>query len=129
MTKRSNAYLLNTIKRILTHGIYLGANTNPDRYLEDLCYFFNQRGLCYATLDNDELIIEDRGWTPMLSLKIEKNTLIFTPLEDAVFFQSFLDTLEFVTNVWTAKKYDKKEETKKEDSPKKDDDSDDFEWI
>lgn len=129
MTKRSNIYLLNTVKRVLTHGIYLGANTNADKYLSELCNFFNERGFCGATYEDDEVIIESREWIPIMSLRIVKNTLIFVPLSEAVFFQSFLDTLEFATQIWTAKDYDQKQEDKKEEKPKKDDDSDDFEWI
>ena len=65
-----------------------------------------------------------------MSLTIEKNTLIMTPLMDANFFQCFMDTLEYVTKVGVKKSYDQKEpevnnETKKDDK----NDDPDFEWI
>ena len=130
MTKRSNIYLLNTVKKILSQGIYLGAYTNRDKYLLDIANFFNDRGFCNAIHHGDEVIIESRDWTPILSIRIEQNTLLITPLEPATFFQSFLDTLEYVTTIGPTKDYNKKPAPKVENENKEDpDDSDDFEWI
>ena len=130
MSNRSHNYLLITVKKILRNGIYLGALTKPHEYLSDIANFFNERGFCRAIHVKDEVIIEADDWTPIMSLTIEKNTLIMTPLMDANFFQCFMDTLEYVTKVGVKKSYDQKEpevnkETKKDDK----NDDPDFEWI
>ena len=129
MTKRSNVYLLNTVKKILSQGIYLGAYTNPDHYLSDIANFFNERGFCSALRDGDEVIIESRDWTPIMSLRIEQNTLVISPLEPASFFQSFMDTLEYVTTIGPTKEYNKKPQPKEEKTEEGETDGDDFEWI
>ena len=93
MSNRANIYLLNTVKKILKNGIFLGALTRPDEYLNDLAEYFNESGFCSAVFDGDELVIEGRDWVPILSLRIEQNTLIIVPLEEPRFFQSFMDII------------------------------------
>lgn len=130
MTKRSNIYLLNTIKKILSKGIYLGAYTDADQYLTDVSNFLNERGFCNAIHHGDEVIVESKDWTPIMSIRIEKNTLVLEPLESATFFQSFLDIIEYVTAIGSTKDYNKKPESKVEQEEKSEsDDSDDLEWI
>ena len=124
MIKRSNIYLLNTVKKILSQGIYLGAYTNADRYLSDITNFFNERGFCNAILDGDEVIVETKDWTPIMSIRIEQNTLLISPLDPPMFFQSFLDALEYVTKIGPTKDYNKKPQPKVE-SEEKNDKSDD----
>ena len=131
-TRRSNIYLLNTIRKILSKGIYLGAYTDADRYLNDISNFLNERGFCNAIRHGDEVVVESKDWNPIMSICIENNTLILTPLESATFFQTFLDTLEYVTKIGPTKNYNKKPQTTEQNEEKKDksdDDSPDFDWI
>ena len=76
MSNRSHNYLLITVKKILKNGIYLGALTKPNEYLSDITNFFNERGFCRAIHVKDEVILEADDWTPIMSLTIEKNTII-----------------------------------------------------
>ena len=96
MSKRSNVYLMDTIKRVLKHGIYLGDESDPDEYLSDLCDFFNKKDFVSAIFEAGEVILEAHDWRPIMSFKIEQSTLFITPLGEADFFQGFLDVLQFV---------------------------------
>jgi hypothetical protein len=133
MTGRANVYLLDTIKKILRSGIYLGAMTDSENYLLDLCSFFNERNIVNAIYNGDEVILETKDWRPILSLEIHDNTLVIIPLEEANFFQCFIDTIEFVTKV-PKKAYKKKEEktpkkAKEDEKTKKEINENEFEWI
>ena len=117
MTTYGNTYLLRSLKRILGSGIYIENLSDSEKYLLDMCDFFNKNGTVFAYLQNHRLILEDPTGPLLASVRIQNNTLSILPLSDANFFNCFLDVLRFTTK----KQVEKKEENTVDEN--------EFEWV
>ena len=119
IVKKNNIFMLDTIKRILKHGIYLGDISSPDYYMMNLCKHFNSNSPFRAVYQEDKVIIETQDFEPIAGFRIRRNTLELASIGKDDFFNCFMDILEFVC----------KPLPKEKEKEKKQIDDSEFEWI
>ena len=120
MVSKTNVFLLKMIKRILEDGIYLGEIESSEKYLLDVCAFFNLRNDLFAHFDHKALLIDDAAGGRVMTLSVRNNTLYITPAMEDTFFFCFKNLLEFACA---------KANPKKKKEVKKTIDDSEFEWI